>query len=619
MTDTTQSDRAVVPAADSFCDVVMKGGITSGIVYPPLVDELSRHYHFKNIGGTSAGAIAAAATAAAEYRRRLEGVPASFNPRFGKLPDELGAIVGCGRKTKLLSLFQPARSCRRLFHVLSISLNAKGTWRRVFKILGGFLLAYWGATLLSLLLAAWVASLSGWVAGVQVFAIAVLATIGVSVYRDFTRNLVANNYGMCTGMTVAGRRSEALTPWLHALIQELAGKPLDQPLTFKELWQAPGFPPAWLKVPSNIVVRSIDLRMFTTNLSTGRPFVLPLTDETCRLFYQVHELKAYLPEEVLAFIEANATDYAPKSPSDPPVAEMQRRNLKLREFDVERFPVVLAARMSLSFPLLFSAVPLWAIDYDPKQGERTFQRCLFSDGGISSNFPIHMFDGLIPLWPTFGIQLESKLKDRRNMVYLPKHYAKGYGERWNRFDEIKASGSRMGGFLAAIANAMQNWNDNTAARMPGVRDRVVRVRLDANEGGMNLNMEPGTIRNVAERGKDAARELIQRFVPPASGWNAQRWVRLRVALETLRIKFQLTCITLSHWAPGAVSYDDLIQGAAASHNDGEEAAFTPEESMALQKALEAMRRFDAEINEAAKTYPPFLDIPRTDLKVRPSL
>ena len=53
-----------------YCDIVMKGGITSGVVYPAAVVELSKTYSFKNIGGTSAGAIAAAVTAAAEYGRQ---------------------------------------------------------------------------------------------------------------------------------------------------------------------------------------------------------------------------------------------------------------------------------------------------------------------------------------------------------------------------------------------------------------------------------------------------------------------------------------------------------------------------------------------------------------------
>ena len=59
-----------LPKNLKYCDVVMKGGLASGIVYPHAVCELSTQYQFKNIGGTSAGAIAAAVTAAAEWRGR---------------------------------------------------------------------------------------------------------------------------------------------------------------------------------------------------------------------------------------------------------------------------------------------------------------------------------------------------------------------------------------------------------------------------------------------------------------------------------------------------------------------------------------------------------------------
>ena len=54
---------------DKSCDIVLKGGITSGVVYPLALVSLSQKYRFSNIGGTSAGAIAAAAAAAAEYGR----------------------------------------------------------------------------------------------------------------------------------------------------------------------------------------------------------------------------------------------------------------------------------------------------------------------------------------------------------------------------------------------------------------------------------------------------------------------------------------------------------------------------------------------------------------------
>ena len=41
----------------AVCDVIMKGGVTSGVVYPLVITELAKHYRFAHIGGTSAGAI----------------------------------------------------------------------------------------------------------------------------------------------------------------------------------------------------------------------------------------------------------------------------------------------------------------------------------------------------------------------------------------------------------------------------------------------------------------------------------------------------------------------------------------------------------------------------------
>jgi len=104
VTDLAEADYS---AAALECDIVMKGGITSGVVYPHAVCELAQTYRFKSIGGTSAGAIAAAATAAAELGRAEGG----FN-ELARLP----AWIGSGRN--LLDLFQPQRSTRRLYAVV---------------------------------------------------------------------------------------------------------------------------------------------------------------------------------------------------------------------------------------------------------------------------------------------------------------------------------------------------------------------------------------------------------------------------------------------------------------------------------------------------------------------
>ena len=106
--DNNEGQSAALP----LCDLVMKGGISSGIVYPKLIARLARGYAFKNIGGTSAGAIAAAACAAAECGRQSGRQPAAFATLAG-LPEELQAQEH-GR-SRLARLFQPTAALQRHF------------------------------------------------------------------------------------------------------------------------------------------------------------------------------------------------------------------------------------------------------------------------------------------------------------------------------------------------------------------------------------------------------------------------------------------------------------------------------------------------------------------------
>ena len=89
------------------CDLIMKGGLTSGVVYPLAITELAKKYEFVNIGGTSAGAIGAVIAAAAEYRRQA-AKKTSADPMQGfeemkSIPIELGP--------NLQDLFVPAQPC----------------------------------------------------------------------------------------------------------------------------------------------------------------------------------------------------------------------------------------------------------------------------------------------------------------------------------------------------------------------------------------------------------------------------------------------------------------------------------------------------------------------------
>src|SRR5262247_2287939 len=96
------------------CDLIMKGGITSGVVYPSLILQRRAWYRFRSIGSTSAGAMAAAVTAAAELGRDKGG--------FDVLRD-VREYVRSGRN--LLELFQPTRVGRP---VLDLALRVMKIW-----------------------------------------------------------------------------------------------------------------------------------------------------------------------------------------------------------------------------------------------------------------------------------------------------------------------------------------------------------------------------------------------------------------------------------------------------------------------------------------------------------
>lgn len=598
---------------DRFCDLVMKGGVTSGVIYPLAIAELAKKYRFKNIGGASVGAIAAAVTAAAEYRRRTDGDMAGFD-RLAALSDELGQTVPSGgNKRRLLALFQPQPSTRRLFTVLVCALNRETTLTRTAAIIWGFIRAYWPAVLASVLLSVLIWLSAGMLAALLFCLIAIVVSVAFWVYRDITQDVVGNDYGLCTGMGVDQDGQEALTPWLHGLIQDAVGRSShDAPLTFGDLWKAEGFSPEWYIRPTESMDKSINLEMFTTNLSFGRPYILPFNEDKIQLLYKKGELEKYLPEPVMAWVDKYSEPYRSHGNNGPDL-----ELLKLP--DPENFPVLLAARMSLGFPLLFSAIPLWISN----ENYSTPRRCLFSDGGISSNFPIHLFDGFIPAWPTFGISLESRLPEDQAEVYLPQKYDEGYGERWNGFDQEKKSSARFGGFLLAIISTMQDWNDATLARMPGVRDRVVRVRLEKEERGLNLNMDEKLIYLISKRGKKSADELIERFCSEedagsAEGWDQQRWIRLNVFLGMLKKQLLGFVNATNQDVPHTLDFETMINEAIITEPPGLDRPLTETEAEALKKFIQDLTHFARELDYQLGEYA-FETVPEPVLRVRPPL
>lgn len=523
------------------CDLVMKGGITSGIVYPAAVCELAREYRFASIGGTSAGAIAAALTAAAEYRRE-GGSDAGFR-ELEELPEWLAG----GDGKRLLSLFQPHRSGEPLFAAAVAWLTTRGglprkavrailvLLRRASRVgavallpplllLAGLGIAIASAeTTFALLIAIGAAAVA------VVLAIAAYVTGAVvEVFASASRVLPQHGYGLCSGSGEG-----AVTTWLDRKLRAIAG--VTHPLTFGDL-----------------AARGIDLQMMTTNLTHGRPYRFPA--ETKRFFFSPSEWRELFPVDVVESMIAAAPKRKPRqhTPESEPLYPLPAG---------QDLPVVVAARMSLSFPLLLSAVPLWSNDFARRDAEPDAERCWFSDGGITSNFPVHFFDRPLPRWPTFAFNLAdwtSRYHQPGQNVYAPHSNLSGLLEWWTPIGTVAD-------FFGALKNTMQNWRDNMLLHLPGQRDRIAHVLLAPDEGGLNLTMDAATIRRVAAKGKEAAADLRRRFADtPASDvtltWRNHKWVRLR-SFMAAEEEALASCVSAWRDATLSPSYEDLLSGA----------------------------------------------------------
>jgi hypothetical protein len=62
-----------------------------------------------------------------------------------------------------------------------------------------------------------------------------------------------------------------------------------------------------------------------------------------------------------------------------------------------------------------------------------------------------------------------------------------------------------------IVDAVQNWRDSAQAELAGFRDRVCVLRLGEGEGGLHLDMDAATLRQLVNDGREAGRKLGERF------------------------------------------------------------------------------------------------------------
>lgn len=513
-------------APDKECDIIMKGGITSGVVYPYAVLEIARQYRYRSIGGTSAGAIAAVFAAAAEYSRTVRDDPGGF-VRLQERCKQIPVILG--------DLFQPEPRFRALMRYLLFAQKG-GAMRWIFGLALAFpITALAGITVMAGLLRVTGGQLAGMIlGGVTGLIGALLIRVLLLVLRDLPRR----GFSFCSGTTVQdfktkarnpdGSRIKGLTDWLHEGIQDIAfgaGAAMATPLTFGNL------------IGPDLKNPIIDLRMVTTNLSMRRPHTLP--NIGLDVAYAPQEWETLFPDAVTQWLKDNGK----------PGGVFR----ELREFpEVEALPVLVAMRMSLSFPILFKAIPAFANDRgtleilrhangDAPKVKKT--RLWFADGGISSNFPIHLFDALLPSRPTFALsldQLPKGAKEDSDRVFIPQVAGQGIG--------VPAQDiTKLGALAGSILSSAKDWQDQLLGTMPGQRERIARVYLTEEEGGLNLNMP----RQRSEKLMGYGQQAGAAFAGGALDFNQHRWRRTLVAYDQLE---RIVFATKQVWATGFGSW-----------------------------------------------------------------
>jgi hypothetical protein len=451
----------------------------------------------------------------------------------------------------LLSLFQPStEDAKTLFNLVNAvrrQATPTGRIQAILGTLGGRAggRAAQGAGLGGLLgagpllLAAGVAALLGWDARAGLLAAGVGGCVSGLVGFFLGRSLgsveslpglAANalaeesSFGLCQGHApgAVAAKTGQLADWLAWAIDYVAGKTDEDtvasgasPLTIGELRS-----------------RKVELQAITSNLSEGQPYTLPFRKRS--FLFREEDARRLFPPHVVEHLIACA--YRGARDGD----EHQRTlpaGFHFLPFD-DDFPVVLAVRMSLSFPVLICAVPLYRLTGEGwgelREGrvpdpDRHFRRHWFSDGGLSSNFPIHFFDSWVPSRPTFGINLVAASDEGE----LPKPALQDANPRREADTWSRLAGPF--GFLNAIWSTAQNYRDNMQSQLPSYRERIVPVALRASEGGLNLDMDPKLVENVMERGAEAGKALA------AFDFDRHLWVRYLVLMKVLEenlVKFR---------------------------------------------------------------------------------
>lgn len=461
----------------------------------------------------------------------------------------------------------------------SAPLPVRGlTARTLTAVLGALL---WSGITVSLGLienadvAATLAVLGGFVLLVAVAVIAQFGVAGLRLHRTFRDR---HHYGLLTG--------DHLVQWIDTQLRGLAGQTTT--LTFGDLWRGPR---SAADTPANELCRdqfrrSVNLKLMVTDLSQQRPFRFPLPEQA-ELEKSIGSRLYACPDDLRAIFGPELTDLiAPPHPHDGLYYAWNDERgeylpLELRPLaEPWDLPVVFAVRASMSLPLLFRAVRVFRVrpptvvrdnfgnplpgdgapftSPTPSSRSETHdqpwllaEELWFSDGGVTSNFPVHLFDRQLPEWPTFGLNLGSHpLGYEHQDVWLPEDWQANV-PRWVRVGPTAAS------FAGGVVDTAREWRDVMQTHMPSTRGRVAWVWLHPHEGGTNLYMSRADVASLCLRGALAGMRLRTRFEGDSDRWHRHRWMRMRAALHALDEVRDDIAIALPY-------YRDLLEPASAA-------------------------------------------------------
>ena len=683
----TQDPKGLLP-----CDLVMKGGITSGVAYPPVILQLRNTYRFHNIGGTSAGAMAAAAVAASEYGRERDDFQELIRVR-----------KWLSKKGNMRHLFQPSVETQPLMNLVDILFvpsqltdgapqkkSSVASLQNSFRLIWNWLIRCIPLRWVGIWLIRYPrpsgGTLFGLVAGIVLaFVLSLIVFGGFSLLTQtavtpalplFRYTLIiagllclwlgyqvgglldaiwklsndTNFYGICTGHH--GTDGSALTDWMSEQLDKMAClAEKDGPLTFGQLTEK-----RLCRDSSGHYERcedgqdiqdgidaSITLKMITTNLSQGQPYLMP--EGLKGFLFKKEDMDKLFPEYIVMHLTRHAGTYSITRMDEQGNTPVSVHFTPPAGYyflpPPHDLPVVVAMRLSMSFPILLSAVPLYTISAEALRRPETMialqegdlQRNWFSDGGICNNFPLEFFDVWLPRYPTFGINLtslpasafqgndqasngadknssegieqqrwiksahRSVLDQRRSQsspqlipdVYLPKAQDvqdptwQGFLHTWE--------------FLAAIVGTGLGYRDAMQANLPSYRERVVQIRLNKDEGGLNLNMPPATIENIVAKGDAAGNRLVKAFM-----FENHQWVRFLVLMKQLEQNFAKMREVVAQDSPFVELLDTLSMDVPATPSPALPYARPPDWCASAKSHVDELRTLVEQWEKAAKDW-----------------